>query len=395
MPWKETAAVNERVKFFVAWQEGTESIAALCRRFGVSRRTGYKWLKRGMDGLDQLADRPSAPGSTPHKTPVRVERAVVALRKKYPLWGPKKLAALLASQEPDLPVPAPSTIGEILKRNGLIVPRRRRRGGPPATSPFAEYGEPNDVWCVDFKGDFRVGAKRCYPLTIIDGASRYLLVCRSMSRIRTQDVRKAMFAAFEEFGLPKAIRSDNGPPFASNGAGGLSALSAWWVALGIVPDRIRPGHPEENGRQERFHRTLKQATAQPPAGSLSAQQRRFDAFRARYNDTRPHEALGQRPPADFYAPSGREMPWERPEPEYPEQFESYRTDRRGAINWRGYALHLNACLDRELVAVHRASDTYFDVFFGPVRLGRFTKPNSKTKKLTLKTDLEVLPRLPV
>jgi transposase InsO family protein len=387
--------MKERIKFVLAYEEGTESIASLCRRFRISRKTGYKWLMRAHDGLDALKDRPSRPGSTPHKTPEKVERVVVATRKKYPHWGPKKLAVVLGMLEPDIDVPAPSTIGEILKRNGLIVPRRRRRGGPPATSPFSEYRGPNDVWCIDFKGDFRVGSKRCYPLTVIDGASRYLVVCRGLSRIRTQDVRRALHDAFKEFGMPTVIRTDNGPPFASTGAGGLSKLSAWWINLGITPERIEPGRPDQNGRQERFHRTLKQATASPPSGSLSAQQRSFDRFRAEYNELRPHEALGQRPPVDFYEPSPRELPWSHTEPEYASHVESYRTSTTGAIVWRGRKLQLNSCLDRQLVGVEQVDDSHYDVYFGPIRLGRFTKPNSKTKEIKLDTTLEVLPRLPV
>jgi transposase InsO family protein len=388
--------MKERIKFVLAYEEGAEPIAVLCRRFGISRKTGYKWLKRyAHGGVDGLRDRPSRPGSTPHKTPEQVERIVVAARKKYPYWGPKKLPVIIRQLAPDIDMPAPSTIGEILKRNGLIVPRRRSRGAPPATAPFAQYTEPNEVWCIDFKGDFRVGAKRCYPLTVIDGASRYLVECRGMSRIRTHDARKALHRAFQEFGLPRVIRTDNGPPFASCGAGGLCKLSVWWITLGIVPERIEPGHPEQNGRQERFHRTLKRATATPPARSLSAQQRRFDRFRAEYNELRPHEALGQRPPAEIYAPSPRELPWRRTEPEYAAHVQSYRTSADGSFMWRGRRLRLNSCLDREVVGVEQVDDCHYDVYFGPVRLGRFTKPNSKTKEIKLDTTLEVLPRLPV
>jgi len=385
--------MKERMKLFVAWEEG-ESVSELARRFGISRKTAYKWIARASE-RDGLRDRSSRPGRTPHKTPESVERIVVAARKRHPRWGPKKLPRVMRMIDPDVAIPAPSTINAILKRNGLIVPRRRRRRGPSAPSPLTEYGAVNNVWCIDFKGDFRVGAKRCYPLTVMDGASRFLIACQSMSRIRTQTVKKALRRAFAEFGLPTIIRTDNGAPFASRGAGGLSKLSVWWINLGITPERIEPGKPQQNGRLERFHRTLKDETARPPAATLSAQQRRFDKFRAEYNELRPHESLDQRPPAEFYEPSTRILTRDESLPRYPLHVESYRTDRNGCIQWRGRRLRLNSCLDQQLVEVRKVADAHYDVYFGPARLGRFTKPNSKTKTIKLDTSLEVLPGLPV
>ncbi len=360
-------------------------MAELCRRFGVSRKTGHKWWARYCkEGRDGLKDRTSRPRRSPRQTPEATEKEIVKLRRAYPWWGPRKLKEVLANELPDLEIPAPSTIGDVLKRNGLIRRRRRRRSRLPPTSPFAKYGAPNAVWCADFKGQFSTGAKKCFPLTIVDGYSRFLIACRGLSRTRFRDVKKVFYEAFKAHGIPDVIRTDNGPPFASKGAGGLSRLSVWWIKLGIVPERIRPGHPEENGRQERFHRTLKLETARPPAGGLGAQQRRFDRFVPLYNEVRPHEALGQKPPADFYEASARPIPERYVEPDYPEAYEVYRTNKDGSVTWRGYRIHLNTSLDRELVGIVRVG-CEFDVCFGPVWLGRFKQPRRNTKEIRLIT----------
>lgn len=381
-------------------------MSELCRLHGVSRKTAYKWWRRYCaSGVEALKDRTSRPGSSPRQACEKVERAIVEMRQAYPTWGPRKLKAVLERTHPRLVIPAPSTIGEVLRRNGMLVRRRRRRRAVPATSPFASYGEPNAVWCADFKGHFPVGGKRCHPLTIIDGYSRYLIACKALTNTDTKTVRKVFMEAFKAFGVPQVIRTDNGPPFASTGAGGLTELSTWWIKLGIVPERIEPGHPEQNGRQERFHRTLQQETVLPPCASVIAQQRRFHRHRQTYNEVRPHEALGQVPPATFYSRSLRPLTDRWLDPRYPDSYEVHRTTSAGSISWRGHHLQLNRCLDREAVGVRRIGRRTFEVFFGPVSLGSFREPRSNAKTIRLITpslvrrqsdrSQQVLPRSPV
>ena len=369
-------------------------MAELCRRYKVSRKTGHKWWRRYCEGgVEALKDRRSRPLSSPRQTPVNVENELVKLRRSYPTWGPRKQKPRLEKLRPDLEVPAPSTIGEVLKRNGLIVRRRRPRQSVPATSPFAGYERANAVWCADFKGHFAVGSKRCHPLTIVDGYSRYLVACQALSRTNGERVRKVFFEAFRTFGLPDVIRTDNGPPFASTGAGGLSDLAVWLMKLGIRLERIEPGHPEQNGRQERFHRTLKQDTASPPCGSLAAQQRRFNIYRQHYNEVRPHEALGQEPPSEFYQPSTRPLPDRWLDPAYPDSYELFRTTAGGAITWRGFHIQLNRCLDKECVGVVHRDGQDYDAYFGEAWLGQFAKPRTNTKNIRLITSPSARPKV--
>ena len=311
MPWKETGPLEQRVQFVSEWRKGEASMAALCRAFGIGRPTGYKWVERYFEDGDEgdvraLEDRPRRPLESPHAVDADRADARVRARKLHPHWGPRKLRVWLSREWPRVLWPAPSTIGEILKRHGLVPPRRRRRRTPPSTQPFAACAEPNAVWCVDFKGQFRLCSRElCYPLTMSDAFSRFLLRCEGIQVPDTLRARPIFESAFREFGLPKAIRSDNGAPFASTAVGGLTPLSVWWIKLGIFPERIDPGKPQQNGRHERMHRTLKQETASPPKETFRAQQRAFDLFRRRYNEERPHEALGQVPPATRYEPSAR------------------------------------------------------------------------------------------
>src|SRR5262245_59294450 len=346
MPWQETCPVRERMKFMLAYTAGEASMAELCRSYGVSRKTAYKWWRRYCaTGVEGLKDQKSRPRSSPRQTPEKVEVVIVELRGAYPSWGPRKLQVALKAKWPRLSIPAASTIGEVLRRNGLIVRRRRKRRAVPATAPFAAYGSPNAVWCADFKGHFGVGGRPCHPLTLVDGYGRYLIACKALPSTDTNRARKVFHEAFKTYGVPKVIRTDNGPPFASTGAGGLTALSVWWIKLGIVPERIAPGHPEQNGRQERYHRTLQQETVWPPCPSFAAQQRRFNKHRQIYNEVRPHEALDQVPPAAFYAPSPNAMPQRWLDPVYPNSREVHRTTRDGSITWRGHRIQLNRCLD--------------------------------------------------
>jgi transposase InsO family protein len=372
VPWKETRVVDERIRFINALLENPRgNFKRLCEGFGINRSTGYKLVERyERDGAAGLDSRRPVPLSCPHRTPDEIADLIVALRKKYPFDGPKKLREQLVQQHPDLTIPAASTIGDILKRSGLVRPRRARLRVPPSSSPLGAAAEPNDIWCADFKGHFAVGdGTRCYPLTITDACSRYLLKCEALTEPKYAPTREHFERAFREFGLPKKIRTDNGPPFASKALGGLSWLSVWWIQLGIVPERIEPGHPEQNGRHERMHRTLKEQIASPPAATIVDQQRASDRFRADYNDRRPHEALGQRPPASCYEPSVRTMPERAPQPEYGPDFVVRRTSGSGEFSWKGKLVKAGKPLSNQPVALRQVDDDEWELFYGPLLIG--------------------------
>ena len=297
--------MDQRLQFVAEWMKGERTMVELCRAFGVSRKTGYKWLDRyDENGPRALLDRPRRPCTSPWATDLETVELLVQLKKQRPTWGPRKLRAWLLRSRSSDHVPAASTIGAILKKRGLVQ-KRRRRGGIVPAEPFGDAKEPNDLWCTDFKGWFYVGRYKCHPLTIADAVARALLRAEGLHQPRAKEVQQVFRSAFWEFGLPRAIRSDNGPPFASRGPGGLTTLSAWWIKLGIRVERIRPGNPQENGRLERLHRTLKIETATVPKGDFVEQQQAFDFFRRDYNDDRPHEALGNLCPSDVYKKSSR------------------------------------------------------------------------------------------
>ena len=311
--------MTERARFVALHAEDLYSMTELCERFGVSRKTGYKWLARYRDGgLDALDDRPRVRHGQHAKTPPEVETLIVDARRKHPTWGPRKLVPWIARRHPDARLPAASTVGAILKRHGLVEPkRRRRRAAHPGSRPLVADA-PCDVWTADYKGQFRTGdGVYCYPLTVCDAHSRYVLCCDGHESVEQYGALSAFDRLFREHGLPRSIRTDNGVPFATQAVCGLSRLAVWWIKLGITPDRIEPGKPQQNGRHERMHRTLRAETARPPEADMGAQQRRFDVWRAEFNDERPHDALGGGVPADHYAPSTRPMPERPPEPEYP------------------------------------------------------------------------------
>lgn len=373
MPWLETCAMTERMDFLVAARAGTETMSELCRRFGISRRTGYKWVGRfAAEGAAGLTDRSRAPHRRPRAVSPSTREALLQLRGEYPTWGPKKLAARLPLVYPGLVAPAPSTIGELLHAAGLVASRRRRRHVPPRTAPLAHATGPNVVWCSDFKGDFALGDQtRCYPLTICDAYSRQLLRCQALPSIATVRVQPLFEASFREHGVPAVIRTDNGPPFASTAPGGLTALSVWWIKLGIRPERIDPGRPEQNGRLERLHGTLKREVCQPPAQTLREQQLRFDHFLHVYNNERPHEALGQLTPAALYLPSPRAFP-ERPlQLADPDADDTRHVRRNGTIRWLRSEVYVGQALAGEWVALTEIADRSWRVAFGPLLLGHF------------------------
>jgi putative transposase len=372
VPWKESRAMDERVRFIAAIQQDPRgNFSRLCESFGISRDKGYKWLARyKAHGPGGLEDRAPVARSCPHKTPDAIADRVVAERKEHPHDGPKKLRARMLDKGV-LAVPAASTIAEILSARGLIRPRRARLRVPPSPNQLDPGAEPNDVWCIDFKGHFALGDKtRCDPLTLTDAATRYLLKCEAVIDIREAGVRAELERAFREFGLPNKIRSDNGPPFASKALGGLSRLSVWWIQLGILPERIEPGKPQQNGRHERMHKTLKQHTASPPSETMAEQQRAFDLFRRDYNEARPHEALGLTPPAAHYEPSPRTMPDRPREPEYGDDFIVRRVSASGHFNWKGGPLLLaGAPLCHHPIGLRQTDEDEYEIFYGPLLIG--------------------------
>lgn len=373
--------MTERARFVALYEEGLYTMTELCQRFGIARKTGYKWLERCKEaGVEGLADRSRAPQHCPHRTSTAVETLLVREREKHPHWGPKKLVPYLRKQQPELALPAPSTAGEILKRRGLIAMRkRRRRPVHPGGSPLVAAA-PNEVWSADFKGEFPTqSGTLCYPLTVSDGHSRFLLACRALPATSQEGVFPVFTELFAAYGLPQAIRTDNGVPFATTALAGLSRLSVWWTKLGIVHQRIAPGHPEQNPRHERMHRTLKAETTRPPDRNLAGQQERFDGFQHEFNHERPHEALGQEPPASYYQPSGRALPPRVPEPEYPGHFLVRQVRNKGEIKFRGREMFVSVVLGGEAVGLEEVDDGLWSVWFYGLLLGRFHERDRRIK----------------
>lgn len=393
MSWKASDPMSERVKFIGLLKSGQRTVAGLCREFGISRKTAYKWAQRfEQEGLDGLREKSRAPRQMPWQTPSEVQELLLTARKRHPTWGPRKLKAWLEDRDDTLDLPAPSTIGDLLRREGLVHRRRRRLKLPVPKSPFgSQILEPNQEWDVDFKGEFRLGDGRyCFPLTLTDAFSRYLLEVRALEGTSGAKARPFFEQAFRAFGLPWTIRSDNGAPFASTGLGRLSALSVWWIKLGIRPLRGRPHHPQDNGRHERMHRTLKAETTRPPAQESRGQQKRFDAFRKEYNDERPHEALGQRPPARLYRVSRRPFPGRIPEVEYPGHYEVRQVSSGGIFTWRSQAIFLGHSLIGERIGLREVEDGLWRVCFADVELGVLDEVQLKGRKTG-----RVLPMSPV
>ncbi|MGJ4891454.1 integrase core domain-containing protein [Bradyrhizobium sp. HKCCYLR20261] len=324
----------------------------LCARHGVSRETFYVWERRRASGDPQWFEEKShAVQNCPHATEDRLVQQIIAARQRFPHFGPKKIKAWLGSERPQVGWPAASTIGDILKREGLVQARPRRRRAIAQGELVTPAEGPNDEWAIDFKGWFRTrDGTRCDPLTITDAASRYLIEVRIVDPTAT-GVKNAMELVFKEIGLPRAIRSDNGVPFGSTGAGGLSTLSVWWLKLGIEPRYIPPSSPQDNGRHERMHRTLKAETSKPPAGTAAEQQRRFDAFRRHFNEERPHEALGQVAPIKLWRSPQRSMPSRLDDPWYDADHQVRRVRPNGVIKWRGEFVFVGEALAGELIGL--------------------------------------------
>lgn len=379
MPWKETCVMDEKVKFIADWLSKEFTMIELSQKYGVSRKTLYKWITRYENtGSEGLSERSSAPLSRPRATPLDIVDYILAAKSSHSKWGPRKLVVWLHKHYPEKKWPVASTAQTILKREGWVKSRHRRHHTPPYTQPFIKSKEPNDIWCADFKGQFRLGEGRlCYPLTITDSYSRYLLNCQALYRPTYANTRQQYERVFQEYGLPKAIRTDNGVPFASVATGGLSHLAVWLIKLGIIPERIEPGRPEQNGRHERFHRTLKEATVNPPRRTLADQQRAFDRFKSEFNDERPHQAHGQQTPATIYHPSNRPYPSRVPSVSYTDDHIVRQVRTGGPIRWKGDLIYVSKALVGEPVGLKQIADQMWEVYYSFLLLGIFDERLSK------------------
>jgi transposase InsO family protein len=367
--------MDEKLLFLADFLRGHyPSFSHLCQAYGISRKTGYKWVKRYENqGIDGLGEQSRRPHQSPLMTPYPIRKAIIEIRTRGRMKpGAKKILPKLAERFPDEILPSRTTIYNILGEEGLIESNKKRKRVPRYAQPFAPVREPNEVWSTDFKGQMKLAnGKWCYPLTIMDHDSRYLLDCHGLSGTTFKDTKQRFIRLFKEYGLPNRIRSDNGVPFASRTVGGLSSLSVWWIRLGIMPERIEPGKPQQNGRHERMHRTLKKATARPPATSMAAQQRRFDEFQAEYNEERPHESLNQGTPASRYTASPRPYPETLPEMQYPDYFEVRTIRSSGVVYSHNGQIYVSHLLKGEQVGLEEIDDGVWDIYFGPIRLGGF------------------------
>jgi transposase InsO family protein len=372
--------MSQRLEFVqaVLHRKTGVNIGDVCAQFGVSEKTGQKWLRRfETGGPDALADRSHRPLTPAHQVPRPIIEEILALRTAHPTWGARKLRVELARATPRTPWPAPSTITTILKREGCIVPRRRtrRERSAWASRALTAATEPNDVWAADFKGEFRLRAgPYCYPLTVSDLCARFVLHLAGLASTASAPAHEQFRRCFECYGLPRVLRTDNGVPFGAPGAlGGLSTLAVWWIRLGIRPERIDRGVPQQNGVHERMHRTLKAETTRPASASFAAQQRRFDAWRRTFNEQRPHEALGHRRPADVYTGSPRPFPRRLPGLEYPAHCDVRRVDSSGAISWRKTPIFLSEVLAGEYVSLDETAEGEWTIAFGPLALGTYSQ----------------------
>src|SRR5918996_5030683 len=372
MPWRHTSPLDQKTQFIADYLRRTLSITELCELYSVSRKTGYKWIERYLtSGPSGLEDRSRKPCSSPNQTPQHIVDAFIELRCRHPSWGAKKLLSILHKRHSSWALPGRSTVCDILRRHGLVPKTRHQRHIGHPGKPTTLIAAPNDVWSADFKGQFKTGDGRyCYPLTVTGGFSRFLLACQALSSTSVAESKPVFIRLFKEFGLPRRIRTDNGVPFATNTLARLSQLSAWWVRLGSFPEFIQPGKPQQNGRHERMHRTLKADTTRPPAANRRAQQQRFNRFREAFNQQRPHEALDMQTPAALYAPSPRPMPSKLPPREYPDRFEVRYVSANGGIRWNRRWVNVSITCAGEYVGLEAIDDGVWNVYCGPLKLGR-------------------------
>jgi len=380
MPWKETSPVLERHHFVQDLDSGHWTMTELCVRYGISRVTGYKWLDRyRQSGPGGLCDHSRAPRSCPHQTPEELVKLILEESSRFG-WGPRKILKVLRGRYPGRPWPARSTVLDILKRNGRVQPRRRRRHWKHPGAAPVQTTAANQIWTVDFKGQFRMrNGLYCYPLTVLDHFSRYLLCCHGLYDVGSEGAKRQFVRLFREYGLPDAIRSDNGTPFASTGIHGLNHLNVWWLQLGITHQRIHPGSPQENGAHERMHKTLKASATRPPAANLNLQQRVFNRFRYTYNELRPHEALDDETPASRWTPSARDYPdWIEP-PSYPKHVEIRRVSNAGCFRLHSGQIFLSQALDGESIGLEEVQDGVWNILYYSTLLGRY---DERTHRIT-------------
>lgn len=360
-----------RKQFVLEAQGGLFSFSELCRRYCISRKTGYKWVARyDAEGPDGLLDRSHRPHSCPHATDPMILEAAFDLRRRRPHWSAGKIIGHLEALQPEWPLPSERVLHKHFVRQGLVHKNKRRRKPTHPGRPTAGFDAPNSIWSADFKGQFKTrNGVYCYPLTIQDGFSRFLLACQGLDGTTYRGARSVFTRTFREFGIPWRIRTDNGPPFASMALGRLSRLSVWFIKLAILPDLIEPGKPQQNGRHERMHRDLKAEATIPPAGNRAAQQRRFNTFRSDFNHVRPHEAHAQRPPATVYQPSTRPFPSKLITPEYPAHFEIRKVSSNGGIRWHSAWVNVSHLLGSEYIGLEEVDNDVWAVYFGPAQLG--------------------------
>lgn len=385
MTWNETCIMKERIKFILACEDGIVSFSDLCKEFQISRKTGYKWLNRyRSEGIRGLENQSRAPLHHPNSMPEELARRILETKKRYPHWGPKKLIDWLSQEEGDVEWPAASTAGDLLKRHGLVKAKKRRIRTPPYTQPFEPYNESNDVWSIDYKGNFILGnGKNCYPLTLTDNYSRYLLACDAFPSISGVDVKATLIRVFREHGLPKAIKSDNGSPFSSRGLAGLSQLAVWWIKLGIIPERIKPGRPQENGRHERMHLTMKQQVASPPKENLLLQQLALDEFQNEFNHQRPHEGIDNKRPAWLYTRSPRLYPEHLKQVEYDSNVTTRKIRTNGTMKWNGREIFVSETLTNERIGLIQINDLEWEIKFSQLTVGIFDEKSLKVKPLNV------------
>jgi putative transposase len=387
MAWGVKKVEEKRKQFILEARQGIVSISDLCHAYDISRTTAYKWLDRfEIEGEAGLSDRSRARKAQSHQTPQEIVDLILNLKLKYPKWGAKKLKPTLEEEFPYFDWPSLSTFNDILSRNGLVVPRKLRKRLPIRTAPLAHCGLPNDVWCADFKGWFLTqNGEKCEPFTLTDGNSRFLLRCLQIYSNDEKHVWAVLDHAFREYGLPLYLRTDNGPPFATCGAGRLSRLSVKLIKAGVMPDWIAPGKPQQNGRHERMHQTLKSETANPPQFNLEKQAIKLDEFREYYNFIRPHEALEQKTPGSIYHPSERQWRGRLVSPEYGTGIKVGRVKSCGKLSFSGEEIYIARSLENEPIGLKEIENGIFEVSYGPIFLGtidqfkKFHIPREKSR----------------
>ena len=385
MPWMELNIVILRKQFIQEYlDKDYPSFHYLCSCYGISNKTGYKWLNRFLaGGFSNLEDKSRAPHTIHHRTSDEICELIVQTKLAHIHWGPKKVLDNLKKHHPTLALPADSTAGEILKKAGLVKKRKKRHQVSADEQAFDSCQQNNQTWGVDYKEQFKLGdGQWCYPLTISDIHSRYLLQCKALESTVYTDAKAWMEYTFREYGLPENIRSDNGPPFSSMAAGGISQLSKWWIQLGIRPQRIKPGHPQQNGRHERMHKTLKQETTKPPAYNERSQQARFDDFKSEFNHERSHEALQRKCPAEVYEPSKISYPEKLPEIVYDEGYDTRKVKRGGEIKWKGHHIYISQVLSHERISLKEIDNDLWEVCFGFYKLGVLDEMKAQLKRAT-------------